>query len=85
MSLLRAMLMLLLLGVITLASAGAGSVGAGSDNWLLGILGIAMSIVLNLILFLLAFRILTSEDVTWGDVFPGALIAASAWTALDTS
>jgi uncharacterized BrkB/YihY/UPF0761 family membrane protein len=82
MSLLRAMLMLLLLGVITLASAGAGSVGAGSDNWLLGILGIAMSIVLNLILFLLAFRILTSEDVTWGDVFPGALIAASAWTAL---
>ncbi len=81
-SLVRAMLMLLVLGVITIASAAAGSVGAGSDNWLLGILGIAISVALNLILFLLAFRILTTEDVTWGDVFPGALVAASAWTAL---
>ena len=81
-SLLRAMLMLLVLGVITVASAAAGSVGAGSDSWLLGIAGIAISVLLNLVLFLLAFRILTTEDVTWGDVFPGALIAALAWTAL---
>jgi YihY family inner membrane protein len=81
-SLLRAMLMLLVLGVITVASAAAASVGAGSDSWLLGIAGIAISVVLNLVLFLLAFRILTTEDVTWGDVFPGALIAALAWTAL---
>ena len=81
-SLLRAMLMLLVLGVITVASAAAGSVGAGSDSWLLGIAGIAISVPLNLVLFLLAFRILTTEDVTWGDVFPGALIAALAWTAL---
>jgi YihY family inner membrane protein len=81
-SLLRAIIMLLVLGVITIASAAAGSVGGGSDSWLLGILGIAMSVVLNLVLFLLAFRILTSEDVTWGDVFPGALGAALAWTTL---
>ncbi len=81
-SLLRAMLMLIVLGVITVASAAAGSVGAGSDSWLLGIAGTAISVVLNLVLFLLAFRILTTEDVTWGDVFPGALMAALAWTAL---
>ena len=81
-SLLRAMLLLLVLGVITVASAAAGSVGAGSDSWLLGIAGIAISVLLNLVLFLLAFRILTTEDVAWGDVFPGALIAALAWTAL---
>jgi uncharacterized BrkB/YihY/UPF0761 family membrane protein len=37
---------------------------------------------LNLILFLLAFRILTTADVTWGDVFPGAAVAALAWTVL---
>jgi uncharacterized BrkB/YihY/UPF0761 family membrane protein len=73
-SLLRAIIMLLVLGVITIASAAAGSVGGGSDNWLLRILGIAMSVVLNLVLFLLAFRILTTEDVTWGDVLPGALL-----------
>ena len=81
-SLLRAIIMLLVFGVITIASAAAGSVGGGSDSWLLGIFGIAMSVVLNLALFLLAFRILTSEDVTWGDVFPGALVAALAWTTL---
>lgn len=81
-SLLRAVLMLVVLGVITVASAAAGSVGAGSDNWLFGIAGITLSIVLNLILFLLAFRILTAEDVTWGDVFPGAMLAAVAWTVL---
>ena len=81
-SLLRAMLLLLVLGVITVASAAAGNIGAGSNSWLLGIVGIAASVVLNLVLFLLAFRILTTEDVTWGDVFPGALIAALAWTTL---
>ena len=37
---------------------------------------------MNLALFLLAFRILTSADVSWGDVFPGAALAAIAWTAL---
>ena len=81
-SLLRAMLLLLVLGVITVASAAAGSVGAGSDSWLLGIAGIAISVLLNLVLFLLAFRILTTEDVTWGDVFPGAMVAALSWTVL---
>jgi YihY family inner membrane protein len=81
-SLLRAMLLLLVLGVITVASAATGNIGAGSNSWLLGIVGIAASVVLNLVLFLLAFRILTTEDVTWGDVFPGALIAALAWTTL---
>lgn len=81
-SLLRALLMLVVLGVITVGSAAAGSVGAGSDSWLLATVGIATSVVLNLILFLLAFRILTAEDVTWSDVFPGAMVAAVAWTAL---
>src|SRR4029453_324650 len=72
-SLLGAMIMLLVPGVIPIASAGAGS--GGGDNWLLRIFGIAMSVLLNLVLFLLAFRILTTEDVTWGDVFPGASVA----------
>ena len=81
-SLLRALITLFVLGVITIASAAAGSVGAGSDNWALGIAGVAISVVLNLVLFLLAFRILTTAEVTWGDVFPGAAVAALAWTVL---
>ena len=81
-SLLRAMLMLVVLGVITIASAAAGSLGATTHSWLIGIASIAISVMLNLIIFLLAFRILTTEDVTWGDVFPGAMVAALSWTAL---
>jgi len=81
-SILKAAIMLGVLGVLTLASTAAGSVGAGSDNWLFGILGIAISLLLNFILFMLAFRILTTEDVSWADVRPGAIVAAAAWTAL---
>jgi len=81
-SLLRAIVMLAVLGVITVASAAAGSVGAGNDSLLLSVLWIVVSLALNVVLFLLAFRILTSADVSWGDVLPGAIIAAIAWTAL---
>ncbi|MGH2527958.1 MAG: YihY/virulence factor BrkB family protein, partial [Actinomycetota bacterium] len=73
-STLRAVAMLAVLGVLTLASAVAGGVGAGSSNWLWGILGIAISLVLNFALFMLAFRILTAEEVSWADVAPGAAV-----------
>ena len=81
-TLLRAVIMLAVLGVITIGSAVAGGIGAGNDNLLLSLVWVLVSLVLNLALFLLAFRILTSADVTWGDVFPGAVVAAIAWTAL---
>jgi YihY family inner membrane protein len=81
-STLRALIMLGVLGVLTLASAAAGSVGGGSDQWWLVILGVAVSLVMNLFLFLLAFRILTSENLTWSDVLPGAAVGSVAWTTL---
>lgn len=81
-SILKAMLMLVVLGVITVTSAAAGSVGAGSGSWLLGAVGILVSLMLNYVLFMLAFRILTTEDLSWGDVRPGAIVAAVAWTIL---
>ena len=81
-STLRALIMLAVLGVLTLASAAAGSVGAGSDHWWTAVLGLAISFVMNLVLFLLAFRVLTSQNLTWGDVAPGAAVGAVAWTAL---
>ena len=68
-SILKAAIMLGVLGVLTLASAAAGSVGAGSDNWLFGIFEIAISLLLNFILFMLAFRILRRR------MFPGPTYA----------
>lgn len=81
-STLRALIMLGVLGVLTLTSAVAGSVGGGSDQRWLVVLGLAVSLVMNLSLFLLAFRILTSESLTWGDVLPGAAVGSVAWTSL---
>ncbi|HEY1127270.1 MAG TPA: YhjD/YihY/BrkB family envelope integrity protein, partial [Actinomycetota bacterium] len=71
-STLRGLIMLGVLGVMTLVSAAAGTIGGGSGQSWLVILGLAVSLIVNLFLFLLAFRILTSENLTWGDVLPGA-------------
>jgi YihY family inner membrane protein len=81
-STLRALIMLGVLGVMTLASAAAGTVGGGSSQWWLVVLGLAISLVVNLFLFLLAFRVLTSENLTWRDVLPGAAVGSVAWTTL---
>jgi YihY family inner membrane protein len=78
----RAGLMLIVLGVITIASAAAGSVGAGHGGALWWTVGILISLVLNLALFLLAFRVLTAEDVSWSDVWVGAAVGAVVWTVL---
>jgi YihY family inner membrane protein len=78
----KAILMLAILGAVTVGSAIAGSFGTGSGHWWLAVIGIAVSLLLNFILFLLAFRILTTEPVSWSDVRTGAIIAAIAWTLL---
>jgi YihY family inner membrane protein len=81
-STIRALIMLAVLGGITVASAAAGSVGAASHTWWWMLSGILVSLVLNFVLFMLAFRILTTENVSWGDVRTGAIIGAVAWTIL---
>ncbi len=79
---LRALLMLAVLGVLTVAAALVGSVtgGSGSSWWFA--LGVALSLTLNLALFLVLFRILTTAKASWGDVFPGAVLGAVGWTVL---
>jgi membrane protein len=78
----RAGIMLVVLGVITIASAAAGSVGAGRGGLLWWTVGILISLVLNTVLFMLTFRVLTVEDVSWADVRVGAITGAVVWTLL---
>jgi len=82
----RSLVMLAVLGTITVLSTVLSGFGTstGAKGALLRIAGIAVSLVLNLALYLLAFRILTVADVSWGDVFPGAAVAAILWTALQS-
>ena len=77
----RAVLMLLLLGFVVIASTFV--TGAGSSGWFgHAVLGWLVGFVLNLVLFTLAYRVLTATDLRWRDVLPGAVAAAVAWTAL---
>ena len=80
----RALIMLVVLGAFVICSAilSGLSSSAGGIGTALKVVAIAGSVALNLAVFLAAFRILTVENVSWGEVLPGALCAAAAWSAL---
>ena len=79
----RGLALLAILGTITVAATFASGFGAsGGGAWWKWFLGVLASLVLNLALYLLAFRVLTARNVSWGDVFPGAAFAAVLWTVL---
>jgi YihY family inner membrane protein len=78
----RAVVMLAVFGAVTVLAAGVAAVASASDVWWWAVVGITLSLLLNFALFLLAFRILTTADVSWADVRVGAAVGAVAWTAL---
>jgi YihY family inner membrane protein len=83
-AILRAFVMLVTLGVFVILSTFLGGVAAGVEDapvWL-RVVGVAGTALLNVAIFLVAYRVLTVEDVSWGDVVPGAIFAGLAWTAL---
>jgi uncharacterized BrkB/YihY/UPF0761 family membrane protein len=49
---------------------------AGVVLWLIA------SAILNIVFFALGYRVLTTADVTWRQVAPGALLGGIGWTAL---
>jgi membrane protein len=83
-AMLRAVLMLLTLGVFVLLASFLGGVAAGTEDAPLAVrlAGIAGTLLLNVSIFLVAYRVLTVEDVGWRDVVVGALFAGVAWTVL---
>jgi membrane protein len=83
-ALLRAVLMLLTLGVFVMLASFLGGVAAGTEDApvTLRVAGIAGTLLLNVLIFLVAYRVLTVEDVSWRDVFVGAVFAGVVWTVL---
>jgi YihY family inner membrane protein len=71
--------------IASTAAAGFASFApsfAKSVPGFVGTLGIVVSLVLNLLLYLFAFRILTPKTIAHRQLIPGALIGGAAWTAL---
>ena len=83
-ALVRAVLMLVTLGVFVVFATFLGGVAAGTENApvVVRIGGIAGTVILNILIFLVAYRVLTVEDVSWRDVFVGAVVAGIVWTVL---
>jgi len=61
--------------------SGLGAAGSGLGV-ILRIVAFLGGFVLNLALFLLAYRILADRKLSWADVFPGAAVAAALWVVL---
>jgi YihY family inner membrane protein len=81
--LLKSIVMLAVLGSFVLISTGLSGFGTGSTAPMWArLFTFPASLAMNSAVFLLAFKVLTVEDVGWRDVLPGALIASVAWAAL---
>lgn len=79
---LRGSVMLGALGVFTLGAMTTAILApAGASLWVT-IAGFVVTLVLDVAVFLLAFKILTVRDVSWRDVVPGALLAGVLWVIL---
>src|SRR5205807_1222849 len=81
---LRALYLLLVLGlglIVTTLLAGFATVGTGHALWVKAV-GIMLSTLVNLALFLAAFKLLTVRTVRVGQLVPGAVVAAVAFEVL---
>lgn len=84
----RGLSLLLLFGVGLLATTAlsALTIGAGSYGATLGvglrIAAVLVAVVVNTVLFIVAFRVLTVKDVSISQIRTGAILAALAWQAL---
>jgi hypothetical protein len=68
-------------GGLLLASVVSGFAAAADTAWS-GPAGVAASTLVNMLLFLLGFRVLTVRNVPLRQLLPGAVLAALAWALL---
>jgi len=80
---LRSLAVVLSLGALfVVGTAASGLVSGGLGGPLLKIAGIILSLAINFVLFMLAFKLLTSAQLDWRELVPGAIFAAVAWEIL---
>jgi YihY family inner membrane protein len=73
---------LLALVTTALSAVAAGWDTAGPVGILLRVLGAVVAVGLDLVLFLVAYRVLLRRRHRWRDLLPGAIFGAIGWTLL---
>lgn len=71
-------------GGVLLSTFAAGALSDVGIGWLASIGALALPFALSFGVALIAFRMLTSAQIAWRDVVPGALLAAFGWTVLQS-
>jgi YihY family inner membrane protein len=80
---LRGLGMLAALGTLAIVSTGAaGFVGATSHGAFAVIAGVLIALIVNLLTFMTAFKLLTAIDLEWRDLLPGVIVATISWQLL---
>jgi membrane protein len=80
---LRGLGMLAILGTLSIVSTtAAGFVGTSSHAAPAVVAGILVAFVLNIALFMTAFKLLTAVEVSWRELLPGVIVAAVFWQLL---
>jgi membrane protein len=81
---LRSLGMLAILGTLSIASTVlAGFVGAESHGATAVVAGVILAFLLNIALFLIAFKLLTAAELSWRELLPGVIVAAIFWQLLE--
>jgi YihY family inner membrane protein len=79
---LRGLILLVVMGVGVIATTFLAGFAASGSGLGLKIGAGVVSAVINFGLFMIAFRVLTAEKLSWRDVLPGAVMAAILWGLL---
>jgi YihY family inner membrane protein len=73
--------MMAVLGVFLVATTVlAGLVTIGNHGTWAAIGAVVLSLVLNVVLFGVAFRVLTPRQIEWSNLWPGAIVGGAGWT-----
>jgi YihY family inner membrane protein len=79
----RGLGVLVVLGVLAIVSTvAAGVVTAGGHSALAVTGGVLVALIVNLLLFFTAFRLLTASDIETRDLLPGVIVGAVLWQIL---
>jgi len=80
---LRGLATLAILGTLWIVSTViAGFVGSSSHDAQAVVGAVAVAFVLNIALFMTAFKLLTTIEIAWRDLFPGVIVASVFWQLL---
>lgn len=80
---LRSLFVLVVIAGAIVASTAVGQLAVVLTTGVLGAIALAVaSCLVNVLVFMAAFRLLTVHDVAWRTVLPGAVFSGAAYTAL---